>query len=187
VATALGDTGTVQATFVRLLQDAHAGELAAAYAYRAHARSQWRHPDAAAEIRRIEGAEWHHRRLVASMLDELGERPRRRRELLMGAIGRFFGLLCFVSGRFGPMYAAGRLEAMNVGQYAAGHDLAAELGLTAYVEQMEAMRVEEDRHERWFGDQVRGHWLLPPTRYFLKWTPPPTAGLDGDHAVITST
>ena len=31
---------------------------------------------------------------------------------------------------------------------------------------------KEDRHERFFGDQVRGHWLLRPTRAVLRWTPP---------------
>src|SRR5256885_17055436 len=102
---------------VRVLQDAHAGELAAAYAYRAHWKSLRRRPDARTEVRRIEGTEWHHRQLVADMLVVLGAGPRRPREMAMASIGRFFGLLCFVSGFFGPMYAAGRLEAMNVSQY----------------------------------------------------------------------
>src|SRR5438874_562087 len=90
---------------VRILQDAHAGELAAAFAYRGHARSV-RDETERREIRGIEQAEWHHRAQVAVLLDELGARPRRGRELLMGAIGRFFGALCLVSGRFAPMYAA---------------------------------------------------------------------------------
>ena len=106
---------------VRILQDAHAGELAAAYAYRGHWRSMWRGHrrefERGRDPTRRARAEWHHRRLVAQLLDELGARPRRRRELLMWSVGRFFGSLCFVSGYFGPMYAAGRLEAMNVGQY----------------------------------------------------------------------
>jgi len=161
-----------RARFVRLLQDAHAGELAAAYAYRGHARSLWRRPDQAAEVRRIEDAEWHHRNLVAVMLRELGSGPRRRRELLMACIGRFFGGLCFVGGYFGPMYAAGRLEGMNVGQYDDGRAMARELGLHAYVPQLDAMVAEEDRHQRWFGDRCRGHWLLRPTRALLKWSPP---------------
>jgi demethoxyubiquinone hydroxylase (CLK1/Coq7/Cat5 family) len=155
----------------RLLQDAHAGELAAAYAYRGHWHSLRRDAERS-EVRRIEEAEWHHRALVAEMLTGLGTRPRRRRELLMGAVGRFFGTLCFVGGWFGPMYAAGRLEAMNVDQYRTARDLAAELGFAAWAEQLEDMRAEEDRHERWFGDRVRGHWLLRPTRFFLGWTPP---------------
>jgi len=163
----------IRARLVRLLQDSHAGELAAAYAYRGHGRSLRRRPAAQDELRRIEEAEWHHRAGVANMLAELGERPRRGRELAMGCIGRFFGLLCFLTGFFGPMYAAGRLEAMNVGQYEDARSMASELGMAAFADQLEAMRVEEDRHERFFGDEVRGHPLLPITSALLGWSPPP--------------
>lgn len=157
---------------VRMLQDAHAGELAAAFAYRGHARSlRRRHPDQAAEIQRIEAAEWHHRNRVAEMLDDLGEAPRRKRELLMGAIGRFFGSLCWVGGWFGPMYAAGRLEAMNVGQYATAGADATTLGLDAWVVDLQAMQDEEQRHEDFFADQVRGHLLLPIAASLLGWRP----------------
>jgi demethoxyubiquinone hydroxylase (CLK1/Coq7/Cat5 family) len=173
-ATAPGAGATaVRGLLVRILQDAHAGELAAAYAYRAHARSLWRRPDERAEVRRIEAAEWHHRALVGQILVDLGAGPRRRRELLMGATGRVFGMLCFVTGWFGPMYAAGRLEAMNVDQYRLARDMAATMGSDLHVSLLEAMRVEEVRHERWFGDRVRGHWLLPFARIFLGWSPPP--------------
>ena len=157
---------------VRVLQDAHAGELAAAYAYRAHWNSLRRRPVARAEVKRIEGTEWHHRELVGEMLGALGAHPRRSREALMATIGRFFGLLCYVTGFFGPMYAAGRLEAMNVDQYQTARDNASLLGLDAIVPQLEAMRVEEDRHERFFGDQIRDHSLLPIARFFMGWTPP---------------
>lgn len=173
--TSTDDAANPRALLVRLLQDAHAGELAAAYAYRGHAWSLWRRPEERAEVRRIEGAEWHHRGLVHDMLVEIGEGPRRRRELLMGATGRFFGTLCFVGGHFGPMYAAGRLEAMNVGQYATARDLASELGLTAWSTSLGEMCAEEDRHERWFGDRCQGHWLLRPTSMLLGWVPPDPA------------
>jgi len=163
----------VRARLVRLLQDSHAGELAAAYAYRGHWRSLRRRPAARDGVRRIEEAEWHHRAGVAAMLAELGAGPRRRRELLMGGIGRFFGGLCFVTGFFGPMYAAGRLEAMNVGQYESAREMARILGLDAFADRLEEMRAEEDRHERFFGDEVRGHRLLPVTSAVLGWRPPP--------------
>lgn len=162
----------VRATLVRILQDAHAGELAAAYAYQGHSRSLWRHPAARAEVERIEAAEWHHRRLVAALLVTLDARPRRPREWLMASTGRFFGLLCFVGGWFAPMYAAGRLEAMNVGQYADARDAAVELGFVDAVAQLEEMTAEEDRHERWFGDQCRGHWMLPAAARLFTWRPP---------------
>ena len=166
--------GAVRATLIRILQDAHAGELAAAYAYRGHWRSLRRlaRQDERTEIRRIEGAEWHHRNQVARMLVALDSGPRRRRELLMAVIGRFFGSLCFVSGYFWPMYMAGRLEAMNVGQYLTARDAADQLGRADDVECLEAMRIEEDRHERFFGDCVKHHWLLPLARSVLGWSPP---------------
>ena len=157
---------------IRVLQDSHAGELAAAYAYRAHWKSLRRRPDARAEVKRIEGTEWHHRELVGEMLAVLEAGPRRQREILMATIGRFFGTLCYVTGFFGPMYAAGQLEAMNVHQYTAARDDAALLGLDEFVAGLEAMREEEDRHEHFFGSQIRGHFLLPIARFFMGWTPP---------------
>jgi demethoxyubiquinone hydroxylase (CLK1/Coq7/Cat5 family) len=159
---------------VRMLQDAHAGELAAAFAYRGHSRSlRRRHPDQAHAIQVIEAAEWHHRNRVAELLDDLGEAPRPGRELLMGTIGRFFGALCFVGGWFGPMYAAGRLEAMNVGQYATARTDAETLGLVAMIPDLEDMQAEEQRHEDWFASMVRGHPLLPVAALLLGWRPAP--------------
>ena len=158
------------ARFVRILQDAHAGELAAAYAYRAHAKSLRRRPERA-EVERIEAAEKHHRAQVAEMLRAIGATPRRRRELLMATIGRWFGSLCFVTGWFGPMYAAGRLEAMNVRQYEDARALARELGYDDYIAAFDAMIAEEDRHEQFFASHAAGHRLLPLARFFLKWDP----------------
>jgi len=160
-----------RARLVRILQDAHAGELAAVHAYRGHARSLRRRPAQSAEVHRIELAERHHRRLVGEMLADLGARPRRHRELLMGTVGRVFGAGCFLTGWFCPMYMAGRLEAMNVDQYRLARDLAAGLGLDGHRDILEALRCEEVRHERWFGGQVRGHALLPIARRLLGWAP----------------
>lgn len=173
---------------MRVLQNAHAGELAAAYAYRGHWRSRRREPAVRAEIRRIESAEWHHRAVVADLLDELEARPRAGREALMWIIGRFFGLLCFVSLRFGPMYAAGRLEAANVGQYDDARRHAEQIGLTHVVSALVAMCEEEVRHEDFFGAQCVGHWLLPIARLTGGWSPPtPTitrsAG-EGDESAV---
>jgi rubrerythrin len=158
---------------VRILQDAHAGELAAAYAYRGHWRSRMGAKRRAErdEIRRIEEAEWHHRRQIAVILDELGEGPRRPREWLMATIGRVFGTLCYVSFRFMPMYAAGRLEAMNVQQYVDAAAHARACGWEAYGTQIDAMVTEERRHEVWFSDQCRGHWALPLVAVVGRWRP----------------
>jgi rubrerythrin len=164
----------VRAGLVRILQDAHAGELAAAYAYRGHWRSV-RDRSERAEIARIESAEWHHRNEVFEHLCALGAGPRPRRELLMGAIGRFFGTLCFVGGWFGPMYAAGRLEAANTAEYESAQRAASALGLDDLAAALEVMIAEEDRHEQWFGDRCRDHPLLPLAGALFGWRPPPPA------------
>lgn len=89
----------------------------------------------------------------------------------MWTIGRFFGLLCFVSFRFAPMYAAGRLEAMNVGQYDDARGYANALGLTELVAALEAMSAEELRHAVFFADQCRGHVLVPIAARIGAWHP----------------
>ncbi len=168
MATAAG--GTQHNDLVRLLQLAHSGELAAAYAYRGHWKAV-RSTIERDEIKRIEAAEWHHRKLVGEILVAAGGGPQVARERMMGAVGRVFGLLCFVPFWFGPMYAAGRLEAMNVGQYARARDLARSLGEEGWAVALEEMRVEEARHETWFGEQIRDHRLLRPARWLFRWSP----------------
>ena len=165
------DPVETRATLVRILQNAHAGELAAAYAYRGHWRSL-RARGERAEVARIESAEWHHRNEVFEHLLALDAAPRPRRELLMGAIGAFFGALCLVGGWFAPMYAAGRLEAINTFEYETARDAAQALDLDDLVEALDAMIVEEDRHERWFGERCRGHWMLPIASRLFGWSPP---------------
>ena len=165
------EVDAVRADLVRILQNAHAGELAAAYAYRGHWRSL-RRPAERMEVARIESAEWHHRNEVFEHLAELGAAPRRRRELLMGAIGRFFGALCLIGGWFAPMYAAGRLEAINTIEYETARAAAETLGLTDLVADLDDMIAEEIRHEVWFGDRCRDHWLLPFAAALFTWRPP---------------
>ena len=157
---------------MRLLQAAHAGELAAARAYRGHWKSLRDHAERA-EVQRIEDAEMVHRAHVRVLLDELGAEPRRWREAALGAVGLFFGFLCHVSGWFMPMYMAGRLEAMNVGQYEAAVALAREAGLHEAAVLLAGMVEEEMRHEAWFSDRVRGHWMLPVVALVFGWRPAP--------------
>lgn len=166
-----GGPAAVRADLVRILQNAHAGELAAAYAYRGHWRSL-RRPAERVEVARIESAEWHHRNEVYEHLCTLGAAPRPRRELLMGAVGRLFGALCLAGGWFAPMYAAGRLEAINTIEYETARDAARALGLDDLVTALDAMILEEIRHEVWFGDRCRGHWMLPMATALFGWSPP---------------
>jgi demethoxyubiquinone hydroxylase (CLK1/Coq7/Cat5 family) len=80
---------------IRILQNAHAGELAAAYAYRGH----WQSLKNSAEkerIKKIEAEEWRHRECVRGWLEKLEARPRLLREAVFWTIGRTLGLACFI-------------------------------------------------------------------------------------------
>ena len=143
---------------VRLLQLAHAGERAAAHAYRGH----WRSLPAGDEreaIRTIENEEWEHRRVVLAILHDLGAKPQPVREFLMGSLGLVLGALCHVSGWFAPMYGAGKLEAQNVNEYTTAGDLARAAQLTHHIPALLLMAAVEREHEIWFRLRCQSHWL----------------------------
>jgi len=152
-----------------ILQNAHAGELAAAYAYRGH----WRSLRESAEkehIKRIETEEWAHRAHVGRWLAELGAAPRRLREAFLGTLGRVLGLTCYVSGWFFPMYFAGRLESRNVQEYVTAAELAKELKMDDCAREMMEMSETEQAHEVFFRQTIAHHQLLPLTRKFFRWS-----------------
>ncbi|MEZ5424856.1 MAG: ferritin-like domain-containing protein [Pyrinomonadaceae bacterium] len=153
---------------IRILQNAHAGELAAAYAYRGHWRSV-RNAEEKTEIRRIEAEEWAHRENVRRWLEKLDARPRKLREAVFWTIGRSLGVLCFVSGWFFPMYFAGRLESQNILEYAEAADFARQLQMKDCAEEMIAMSRVEAEHEEYFRRVIRGHRLLPVMKKVFGW------------------
>ena len=144
---------------ITLLQLAHSGEKAAAYAYAGHWRSV-RQPADRAMIRKIELEEWDHRRRVRAMLDALGARPARRREIRMALIGRTVSALCFVSGRFVPMYGAGLIEQRNVHEYVDAAALAIAGGHPELVDELLDMAEVGWDHESYFRSQATGPWQL---------------------------
>ncbi|MCC6572328.1 MAG: ferritin-like domain-containing protein [Planctomycetes bacterium] len=154
---------------IHQLQLAYSGERAAALAYRGHWRSL-RDVETRDRIRQIEEEEWHHRALVGRMLKELGKKPRLFRELRAFLIGRVLGLLCHVSGRFLPMYGAGKLERKNVKEYEVAARHAVDSGHPEYVDCLLLMAEVEWDHEKFFRAQVEGHsWLS----MFPLWPPLP--------------
>lgn len=165
---------------IRLLQNAHAGERAAAYAYRGHALAV----DAveAAEIRKIEMEEWEHRRDLAEMLRVLGSGPRRSRELLMAMIGCVIFMICRLGGwlnflNFGwysSMYGAGKLERGNIVEYEIAAQYAREAGYPQFVEPLLVMAEIEWDHEAYFrGKCESSKWAA----YLKIWPPPPARAL----------
>jgi demethoxyubiquinone hydroxylase (CLK1/Coq7/Cat5 family) len=154
---------------VRILQNAHAGELAAAFAYRGHWKSL-RESDEKTQIKIIENEEWLHRENARKWLTELGAEPRKLREAIFWTIGRSLGVLCFISGWFFPMYFAGRLESQNILEYEEAAKYAKELEMkTCENEMMEMSRVEA-QHEEFFRKVVSNHRLLPITKKFFRWS-----------------
>ena len=147
-----------RAELVALLQLAFSGELAAAHAYRGHARSV-REAGERARIGRIEEEEWHHRQRVGEMLAELGAAPDAARERRALAIGRTLGELCRVIGWLAPMYGAGRLESRNVGEYERAARLAWCAGRGEWVDELLRMAEVEWEHEGYFRAQVLAHPL----------------------------
>jgi len=156
-------------SLVNILQLAYSGELAAAYAYRGHWQSV-RGPEERSRIQAIEEEEWHHRRLVGDMLQELGEEPDIRREKKAVLIGRAIGFFCHVSGWLAPMYGAGKLESRNIKEYEVAARYARDCGRTEFIDCLLFMAEVEWEHERYFRGQVQGHRL---GRHLPIWPAPP--------------
>ena len=154
---------------IRILQSAHAGELAAAYAYLGHWKSV-RDEEQKRRIRQIEQEEWDHRGCVLGWLRKLDAEPRKAREKVFWTIGRTLGVLCHVTGWFFPMYFAGRLESQNTQEYKDAAGYAVELGMEECARDMMHMSAKELEHEEFFRSVVEGHWLLPPAKVIFRWS-----------------
>ena len=160
-----GDT----ARLVEILQLAYSGELAAAYAYRGHWHSL-SDPQERARVKTIEDEEWHHRKLVGEMLDNLAAGPDQHRELRANVVGRVLGFLCHVSGWLAPMYGAGKLESKNIVEYETAARYARDCGRTEFVDCLLTMAEVEWEHERFFRSCVLRHAL---SKRFRIWPAPP--------------
>jgi rubrerythrin len=162
---------------IRILRLAYSGEMAAAYAYRGHWRSV-RDAATRTRIREIEEEEWHHRRLVGRMLEQLGARPNRAREFRAVVIGRTLGAMCHVVGWLLPMYGAGKLESRNIDEYEAAARHASRSGRTEFVDCLLHMAEVEWEHEKYFRACVAGHrlgarmplWRIPAPKETIRAT-----------------
>ena len=159
---------------VEILQHAYSGELAAALAYRGHARSV-RDAEERRRIGEIEQEELRHRERVGEMLAELGERPVRQREARARLVGHVLGRSCLLAGWYAPMYGAGRLERRNIAEYEAAARHARAAGLSHRVECLLEMAEVEWEHERYFREKAQSHFL---SRWLRVWSaPPPKASI----------
>jgi rubrerythrin len=160
---------------ITLLQLAYSAEQAAAYAYRGHWHSVV-DPDERIRIKQIEDEEWHHRALVGKMLESLGAKPSRQREVRSLIIGRALGVLCHVMGWLAPMYGAGRLESRNIGEYETAARYARDCGRDELTDCLLTMAEVEWEHEYYFRSRVLLHplgkrlnlWPAPPPKETIR-------------------
>lgn len=156
---------------IRLLQDAHAGELAAFHAYDGHFKSV-KDPKERQEIKKIRDEEWEHRECLARFLSEIGAAPRPAREFLMKGVGLTIGFLCRIGGWLIPMYGAGKLESGNIVEYEIAARLAFAAGRPEWISPLLHMAEVEWDHEIYFRQKLLSHrwgrflpvWPLPPPR-----------------------
>ena len=101
---------------VKLLQKAHAGELAAYHAYQGHWESV-SDPEEQLAIQKIQKDELEHAEVVSKMLHHLGSRPSFLRDTIFVVLGRALSFLCKYTGWFMPMYVAKLIEKIGVNNY----------------------------------------------------------------------
>lgn len=145
----IGDPALTKKRLIRILQKAHAAERGAALAYRGHAASV-RDPRERAAIYNIEMEEWRHREMLQSMLTMLGAPTLPVHEIVMFMIGRSLSSLCFLCGRFLPMFCAYWLERVNVHQYASAARHARAAGFPSMAQTLLMMEEVEAEHVHTF-------------------------------------
>jgi rubrerythrin len=162
------DEDDARRRLIGMLRSAYSGELAAGLAYRAH-RKAVSNADERAALAKIEAEEWIHRHDVGVLLDRLGERPQRLREVLMRAIGCSAGVSCYLGSWILPMYFAGRLEHANIREYEDGAKYARVLRLPDFERALLAMAAVEREHEAFFLRTVAAHPWLPALKRLFAW------------------
>ena len=163
--------GQSEQQLINLLKMAYSAELAAAYAYRGHWHSV-HDAEEKQQIKKIEDEEWHHRRLVGEMLNQLRSRHSRLKEVRAIVTGRVLGVLCHFCGWLAPMYGAGRLESRNIREYETAARYARDAGHHSFVDCLLTMAEVEWEHEFYFRSRVASHrwasrvqlWPQPPPK-----------------------
>lgn len=141
--------------FIKLLQQAHAGELAAYYAYQGHWESL-SNPLERDMVKYIQKEELDHIHQTETMLYLMGAEPSTTRDLIFTVIGKTFSKLCKITGRFLPMYGALLIEKIGVSNYNEMARLACKLSLFPFVTMLQDMEQTEKEHEEYFLAAVQG-------------------------------
>jgi rubrerythrin len=164
------DKITAKNLLIQVLQNAHAGEKAAANAYWGHANSFFiKSKEEKEEILKIYRDELHHRTRIKEMLSELNANPRFTREVLMYLIGAVIAFLCLFGGWYIPMYGAGKLESTNIEEYEVAARLAYLAELHHLIDELLLFAEIEWDHEVFFEKKIQEHSI---TKFLGVWLRP---------------
>ena len=134
---------------IRMLQNAHAGEVGAFHAYAGHIRAT---KDVAErnQLIKIQSEELAHIRDCKRLLDHYGYPTNHLKDSIMKLIGQTLGLLCFVSGRRLAAWGAGVIERVGMVNYQKMVDISQKLGNKRLVDIFTNMRDTENVHDMYF-------------------------------------
>lgn len=137
---------------IKMLQNAHAGELAAYYAYKGHADSV--SDEIAREIFEIRREELEHIFFLKRELIKFGSYPNRYRDAIFTIIGKTVSALCYVTGFYLPMYVAGLMEHVGAVSYEEMAEEANRIGEHELAVELKLMALKELEHEIYFRNKL---------------------------------
>jgi demethoxyubiquinone hydroxylase (CLK1/Coq7/Cat5 family) len=134
---------------IRMLQNAHAGEIGAFHAYAGHIRAT---TDVAERNKLIEiqAEELRHINDCKRLLNHYGYPTNQLKDSIMKLVGQSLGLACFISGRRLAAWGAGLIEKIGMTNYQKMVDISQRLGNKKLVDIFTNMRDTETVHEMYF-------------------------------------
>lgn len=134
---------------IRMLQDAHAGELGAFHAYAGHIRAT-KDVEERNKLIQIQADELRHINDCKRLLNHYGYPTNKLKDSIMIFIGKTLGLACFISGRKLAAWGAGAIENIGMVNYQKMVDISQKLGNKKLVDIFTNMRDIEKVHEMYF-------------------------------------
>jgi rubrerythrin len=141
---------------IKALQKAHAGEMAAYYAYEGHWKAS-KNEQERMEILNIQLEEASHILTIRKFLKSLGADSSIWRDFIFIYIGKLAGALCFVSGWRNAMFGARFMETLGTQGYRELALMAAENDRVLMAVKFQSMAKQEEAHERYFKEKLNGN------------------------------
>jgi demethoxyubiquinone hydroxylase (CLK1/Coq7/Cat5 family) len=142
-------------TLIRMLQDAHAGEIGAYYAYAGHIKAT-KDIVERQKLIEIQAEELKHIKDCKRLLNHYGYRTNEFKDSIMKFIGITLGLSCFIAGRRVAAWGAGVIERVGMTNYQKMVDISQKLGNKRLVDIFSNMRDVEVSHDLYFKRLING-------------------------------